>query len=264
MAAYPIGQTPLRTTLARVALETRLALGLTLDEVADRAAISPAYVWAIERGRANPSLAIVERLLTALRIEIGPMVRPPIVHADRRERDLVHARCSGYAHRRLVASGFEVAREVEVVHGRAHGWIDLLAFDPRSDSLLVIEVKTRIDDLGEIERRLAWYERMAGEAARSLDWRPRRVIGCLLLLATEENDIRLRLQRDVIDAAFRATVDLRALVGDPARPWSSGRGLALIDPSSRRRDWLIRPRLQGRRAAAPYRDYADAARRLGI
>jgi hypothetical protein len=125
-------------------------------------------------------------------------------------------------------------------------------------------VKTRIDDLGEIERQLAWYERMAGEAGRSLDWRPRRVIGCLLLLATEENDIRIRLQRDVIDAVFRATVELRALVADPARPWSNGRGLALIDPSSRRRDWLIRPRLQGRRAAAPYRDYADAARRLGI
>jgi transcriptional regulator with XRE-family HTH domain len=83
MAAHPIGQAPLRSTVARVASETRLALGLTLDEVADRAAISPAYVWAIERGRANPSLAIVERLLTALRIEIGPILRPPIVHADR-------------------------------------------------------------------------------------------------------------------------------------------------------------------------------------
>jgi hypothetical protein len=42
-----------------------------------------------------------------------------------------------------------------------------------------------------------------------------------------------------------------------------GRGLALIDPSSRRRAWLIRTRLDGRRSPAPFADYADAARRLG-
>jgi hypothetical protein len=42
----------------------------------------------------------------------------------------------------------------------------------------------------------------------------------------------------------------------------SGRGLALCDPASRRREWLIRTRLDGRRSELPYRDYADAARRL--
>ena len=38
-------------------------------------------------------------------------------------------------------------------------------------------------------------------------------------------------------------------------------GLAMIDPSSRRREWLIRTTVDGRRSAAPYVDYADFMRR---
>jgi hypothetical protein len=37
----------------------------------------------------------------------------------------------------------------------------------------------------------------------------------------------------------------------------------LVDPISRRRAWLWRTRLDGRRSTPPYRDYRDAARRLG-
>jgi hypothetical protein len=35
-----------------------------------------------------------------------------------------------------------------------------------------------------------------------------------------------------------------------------------VDPRSRRRQWLQRTRLDGRRTAARFRDYADAARAL--
>ena len=39
-------------------------------------------------------------------------------------------------------SATQIYEEVEVVEGRAHGWVDLVAFDPRTGTLLVIEVKT--------------------------------------------------------------------------------------------------------------------------
>jgi hypothetical protein len=52
-------------------------------------------------------------------------------------------------------------------------------------------------------------------------------------------------------------------VVQPVRLASSPRGLALVDPTSRRRDWLLPTRSDGRRSSLPYRDYADAARRLG-
>jgi hypothetical protein len=91
-----------------------------------------------------------------------------------------------------------------------------------------------------------------------------RVVAWLLVLATDEVDAGLRTNRMVIDEVFpvRATAMMDRLV-DTGAPSPDGRGLALIDPSSRRRDWLIRCRIDGRRSEAPYRDYRDAAARLG-
>jgi hypothetical protein len=58
---------------------------------------------------------------------------------------------------------------------------------------------------------------------------------------------------------MRAPEMLASFDGTPPR---AGRGLALIDPTSRRQGWLIRARVDGRRSAAPFRDYADAAARF--
>ena len=89
-------------------------------------------------------------------------------------------------------------REVEVIHGRSHGWIDVLAFDPRTGTLLVIEVKTRIDDLGSIERQLGWYERAARDLARGLGWRPRHIAGWLVGLARAEVDAAIRANGEAL------------------------------------------------------------------
>lgn len=150
------------------------------------------------------------------------------------------------------------------MHARAHGWIDLLAFDPRTRTLVIVEIKTRIDDLGAIERQLGWYERDAPLIAQRHGWRPRRIETWLLVLASDEVEATIREQRDVLRLGFpaRASAMREVLAGVVDRP-RSGRGLALIDPASRRTDWLIPTRVDGRRSAAPYRDYADAARRLG-
>lgn len=156
-------------------------------------------------------------------------------------------------------AGLATAREVEVVHGRSHGWIDLLAFDPRTGTLLIVEVKTRIDDLGAIERQLGWYERSAFALAENLGWHPRRSATWLLVLASEEVDTSVRVTRDALRPAFPARApEMSRLLGGSTEGYA--RGLAMIDPASRRRDWLIKTRLDGRRSVAPYVDYADAAR----
>ena len=154
-----------------------------------------------------------------------------------------------------------MAREVELVHGRSHGWIDLLAFDARTGTLFIVEVKTRLDDLGAIERQLGWYERRAIHVANDLGWEPRRVNAWLLFLASEEVDLAIRANRHVLATAFpmRAREMLAAVDGTGSQ---AVRGLAMIDPTSRRRDWLLRTRVDGRRRAAPFRDYADAAARI--
>jgi transcriptional regulator with XRE-family HTH domain len=225
--------------------------------------VSRAYISAIECGLANPSLDMVARIADTLGIEIDLAARPPIV-TDPRQHDIVHSRCSGYTDRRFRRAGWDVLREVEIVHGRSHGWIDLLAFDPRTGTLLVVEVKTRIDDLGSIERQLAWYERSAMDVARAHGWRPSIVRGWLLALASDEIDGAIRANGLALAVAFPVrAAEMQLVVTGDQRPDLRGRGLALIDPSSRRRSWLIGSRSDGRRGAAPYRDYGDAARRFG-
>ena len=226
MQGDPSARPSVRMTVTTACRSTRLAMGMTLRTLAEAVGVTPSHIWAIEHGQANPSLDLVVRLARALDLELEVTLRPPIIHGDRRQ-------------------------------------IDLLAFDRTSGTLLVIEIKTRLDDLGAIERQLGWYERSAMAAARELGWQPRRTISWLLLLATEESDGRLHQNRDAIAAGFRGRQpDMLRLLANPAAPWRSGRGIAMVDPASRRRDWLIRPRLDGRRSAAPYLDYRSAASSL--
>lgn len=248
---------PLRVSFARLCRETRLMLDITQAEVAAAVGMSRAYIAGIESGRVNPSLEIVDRMGAALGLELQLVGRGPIVLNGPIQRDAVHAWCSGYVGRRLGRSGFDVRREVTIVQGRTRGWVDLLAYDPRRQLLLVVEIKTWIDDLGAIERQLDWYEREAPSIAREFGWRPLRISSWLLALATADVDDALRRNRDVIDAAFpeRARNLARLLTGEEQ---PAGRGVALVDPHSRRRNWLVPTRIDGRRSMAPYVGLADA------
>ena len=171
-------------------------------------------------------MALVDRVAEALGIEVDLVVRTPTIIGDQ-QKDLVHARCSAYVDRRLRAAGWLTSREVEIVHQRSHGWIDILAFDPATGILIVIEVKTRLDDLGAIERQIGWYERSAFGVARGLGWAPRRVTGWLLVLASDEVERSIRSNRELLSRAF--TVRAREMAHILGRVEGSvvGRGLAL-------------------------------------
>ncbi len=246
-------------SFGRACRATRVGLRMSQQQLADQIGRSRGYVAKIESGRANPTLEVIEDVSRALGLEAQLVLRVPTTF-EPRQRDLVHARCAGYVDRRLRTLGWRTAREVEIVHGRSHGWIDCLAYHPDSETLLVIEIKTRLDDLGSIERQLAWYNRTAAESARGLGWRPRRMVTWLILLATDEIDARIQANRELLAHAFPVRArEILAWLGD-GRHQSSGRGLALIDPTSKRREWLIRTRVDGRRSPAPFRDYVAAAR----
>ena len=246
-------QFPLRLPFGRLCRTSRTALGLSQRQLAAAVGLSPGYLAAIEAGTANPTLQVVDRIGDALGLELRIVGAPPVLIGSR-QRELVHARCSGYTERRLRSDGWLTLREVEVVHGRSHGWIDLLAFDPRSGRLVVVELKTRLDDMGAIERRLGWYRRMAPAIARREGWAVRETNAWLLFLASDENDAAITANRDILMNTFPARGAELLEANAP--------GVALIDPTSRRRRWLIRPRIHGRRTSAPYRDAADAARRF--
>lgn len=252
-----------RVTLARACRDGRQALGLTQSAVAAKVGVARSYIAGIERGQANPSLEVIIRLALALGLELDLTLRSPVIVGDRRQRDAVHARCSGYVDRRLLGAGWETAREVAIVDGRWRGWIDLLAFDPRTGTLLVIEIKTTIDDLGALERQVGWYEQVARRVSLDRGWRPRRIVTWLLVLSSEQNELAITRNRDVFDRAFGVDVaSMQAVLEDPGSNWPGGRALALIDPRRRRRAWLVRPRMRGGRTVPRYRDYRDAAASL--
>jgi transcriptional regulator with XRE-family HTH domain len=199
-------------TFGRASRDVRVRLGLSLEAVASAAGITASYLARIERGRSNPTFDTVDRVSEALGLQLYLDIRPPVFLGSRPTSDLVHARCSAYVERRLRTGGWSTAREVAMIDGRYRGWIDLLAFDPTTGSLLIIEVKTRLDDIGALERQLGWYERSAPALARECGWSVRSIRSVVLLLASDEVERMLHVNRDVLGLASRsaATSSTRA------------------------------------------------------
>lgn len=252
----------IRVTFARLSRSTRLRLHLTQQELADATGVSRSHIAKIELGQGNPSLDAVERIALALELDLELVGRTPVTVGAEGQRDLVHARCLSHVEGRLRTAGWVTAREVEIVHARSHAWIDLAAFDQTYGTVAIIEIKTRLDDLGAIERQLGWYERSAYDVARRLGWQPKHVVSWLLVLESEEVEAVLRSNRELMARAFpmRARAMSDVLSGEVP---TTRRGMALIDPRSKRRTWLVPSRIDGRRSESPYARYADAARRLG-
>lgn len=248
---------PIRAIASAVA-DLRRAIGWSQAELGKRAGFSQSFVSLVENNRIDDlTLSGATRLLEAMGARLEVVITTPFLGDRARQRDPVHAKCSSYVATRLQRSGWLTATEVEVGGDRSRGWIDVLAYHPHHRLLLVIELKTEIRDIGAIERSLGWYEHEAWAAARRLNWRPRQVVGCLLLLDTDANAARLTDNRATFRAGFpiRASI-LRGIVDDGALPPRGSRAVAVIDPRSRRRDWLRPSRLDGRPTPAPYADYA--------
>lgn len=241
--------------------DARESIGWPQRELARRLATNQSKIQRLESGFAQHLDA---RLASAAFGVLG--IRMSLDNATaglaqrREQRDFVHARCCGHVAHRLPASGWEVLQEVEIGSGRYRGWIDLLAFRAADRCLLCIEVKTELDDLGRIQRIMGWYEREAWAAARRAGWRPAMVRSVLVVLMSAENDARIQANRSMLLGAFPGRpADLGPWVADSTAklpPWPA---MALVDPRSRRTDWLRPSRTDGRRSPAPYADYRDAA-----
>jgi transcriptional regulator with XRE-family HTH domain len=256
----------LREQVGGICRSRRTDLDITQDALARSIGVSRGYIATIETGRANPTLDVVERLGHGLGVDLT--LAPSIAGvANLRQRDLVHVRCSSAVQRRLTSAGWDCRREVAFSDGRATGWIDLLAYERARRMLIVIEIKTILDDVGAVERQMGWYERHAREVAREIGWPVSEIRLWLLALATDDVERAIAISRQALSMAFPARArEMQQELGKSGAAQHRGararRGLALIDPASRRASWLIPSRTDGRRSRAPYRGYAEAAARL--
>lgn len=255
-------QTPQRQIAASIN-ELRMTIRWSQHELSRRSGVPQSTISRIEAETlADASLATTARLLETMGARLRVEIDAPFLGFRQGQLDPAHARMAGHVTRRLERTGWQVASEVEVGGNRSRGWIDLLAFRPEIALLLVIEVKTEIHDLGQIDRTLGWYEREAWGAVKRLGWRSRAVTGCLLLLMTEQNDGAVAFNREALRRLFPVrAAKLRGVIeGETTPPARGMRGLAMVDPRSKRRDWLRATQDDGRRTTAPYTDYGDFMR----
>jgi len=259
----PLPDRQLGRLIGRTAREVRESVGWSQRELERRTGHSQSKIARMESGQLRHlDLGLADDVLRELGVRVR-LTTPELAISDRvRQRDRVHAWCCGSVGRRLKDLSWNVRHEVEVGEGQAKGWIDLLAYRDVDGALFCPEVKTEIHDAGAIQRTLAWYERQAWAAARRFGWRPRRLVAALLVLCTEANDARSSENRALFAQSFPGdAASVLRWLGDPAEPLPP-RTIAMIDPHSRRRDWLRPTRSNGRRSPAPYRDYAEAASTL--
>lgn len=238
----------------------RLDRGWTQKRLAIEAGLPQTAVSELERGvHVGLSLVRVEAICTALGAELVVDVRALRVVGRLDQRDPAHAACVSAVRRLLERAGWRTMTEVEISTGRAQGFIDLLAFDPRTQRALVIEVKTELRDVGALERQVGWYVREARAAAHRLGWRPRAVSALVAFLATTAIDSAVLANRATLAMAFPIRgrpVKAAILHGADL----AERGLLVVDPLRRGAAILMGLAADGRRSAAPYRDYADFMR----
>lgn len=256
---YAAMPSPVRSAIATKVRTARLEREWTQGELAARAGISRGLVSAVERGVGEASLESVERIALALDARLVVELSVPLAIGRDDQRDAAHARCVAAVRRELERRAFVCAVEHPFADGRLRGWIDLLAFDPASGRLIVVEVKTELRDLGGLLRQVGWYGRRAGSVARDLGWRVRGVDSLVVFLATEDNDAALEANADLIRTSFPCRGrPLRAGLVPGGR--LSGWGLTMVDPRRRGERRWVALRLDGRRERAPYRSYADFMR----
>lgn len=253
----------LGTFIGTAIRDGRRRLGLTQRDLSSLAGVPQSTISRLENGLpAAIPLARIGRLLDRLEIRLEVSVRPPLAEGGPSERDAVHARILGYVERRLMHLGFETAREVPIGADRVRGWLDLLAWRARDRVAIIGEIKGDVDDVGALERQVAWYEREAWKAAREVGWRPSRVVVLGAALASRRNADVVRAHSDALRRRFPTPPAGLLVVLDGTTPTERTAGLVFVDPLRRRGSWNLPTPLFGGRPVLPYVDARDLRARL--
>jgi transcriptional regulator with XRE-family HTH domain len=205
---------PVRFGLSIRALRRRR--GWTQRQLATAAEMSSSAVSRVERGRGD---RLSVRALASLAGALGARVSVRVLwQGEELDRllDVGHARLVEWVVRRLAAEGWIVAPEVTFHVRGERGSIDVLARQPATGHLLVVEVKSVVPDvqatLAGIDRKV----RLAPMIARERGWAVSSVSRILVL----PNDRTARRRVDRFAATFaRAfparTVELRRWMAAP-------------------------------------------------
>jgi transcriptional regulator with XRE-family HTH domain len=180
--------------------------GWSQARLAMKAGTSQGLVSMIERGHMDTvSLRILRQVAAVLDIRVDLTPRWRAGDLDR----LLNARHSEL--HELVAQWFAdqlpewvLAPEVSFSIYGERGVIDILAWQEKTRSLLVIELKTAIADVNELLGTEDRKRRLAAQVARDRGWEARTVSAWLIVADTRANRRRLDAHMAVIRNAFPA------------------------------------------------------------
>ena len=173
--------------------------------MAHGAGVSRWTVARIERGQLeNVSLATLRSVARALDVSVEIGLRWQGAELDRL-LGAGHDALRDAAVRQLgAAGGWEPAVEVSFSIWGERGVVDLLAWHAATATLLVVEVKTEIVDVGRLIAQVDRYHRLAAEIAGGRGWHPARVAAWVAVADTRTNRRRLADHRRVLRLAFPA------------------------------------------------------------
>lgn len=228
------------------------------EDLAGRAGVSQDMVSLIERGHIERArLATLRRVAHELDADLVLQVRWRGGDLDRL-LDEGHAALIGQTTGLLKAMGWTVRPEVSYSVYGERGSIDLLAWHPSAQILLVVEVKTELVSVEATLRKHDEKARLAGRiAGDQLGWRTERVARLLVLPESSTTRRRVDRQAAVIDAAypFRG-IGIRQWLRNPREPIAGLLFTRFQDGGSRRAGVAI-ARKRIRHATAATRDRAD-------
>lgn len=178
-----------RRTVARSLRAVRRRKGWPQTRVASQLEISQSELSRWERGSLEDcSVAEVERWGAVLGAHVSMEVR---IDGERPLADARHARLQNWIVGVLRQHGWSVLVEHSFNHYGDRGRIDVLAYHPVNQVVLVVEVKTRVDDVGDILGRLDVKRRVAPLLAREQRWPTTAIVPMLLILEHRTNRRRI-------------------------------------------------------------------------
>ena len=185
-------------------------------DVARLAGISPKVVSRIECGRIDG--VVVGRVMRVARVLDIRLEWNAWWRGGELDRmvNAGHAAMHESVARWLRASSWTIVPEASFSIYGERGVIDLLAFEPGSRALLVVELKTQLVDVQGLLGALDRYRRLAPVLARERGWEVEAVSAWVVLRDTPTNRRRLAAHATVLRSAF--PTDGRSMRGWLTRP----------------------------------------------
>jgi transcriptional regulator with XRE-family HTH domain len=206
--------------IARALCAIRRRKGWSQRKLAEMLGVSQQAISLFElSGLETCSVAFAQRWARALGADLFLDLR---LAGQRVQADSRHAGLQDWLAALLAAWGWLVAVEVSFNHFGDRGRIDILAFHPLLRIVLVVEVKTRLDDAQDLLGRLDVKVRLARKVSAERGWEATQVVPVLLF--AEDRTTRRRVDRHpALFARFsHRTVAARRWLQQPQRPTPDG------------------------------------------